>query len=373
MWVWIWGCCSIPCVALLRQPLESILRLASLSNPMRPLHAFLDASWMAGFRGSKGVFLQLGTTPFSDLRAYEEVILSEDQLSVYFREGYAVVRQAFTAELIGALQEAIVANRGWSNNIWDFWYAFDDPALLDFYTYSSLGSMVSQILRSPHAETAGEESTVYLTWNFVHTRFPEQYLTPPHIDVEACESPMLPANRTRGVQPRIWIPLEDGISGPRILTQSNIINNGYVDEAKFWQGELDFFATILPMFDNLNKGNIGLTETGRFRKGDVLIHSPCIFHSSPPFHDGPRALVLFPTFATGSSIIGETHVSKARPNIASRSCLHNFTEKDAIGKAPQCFIPVHPPAARPNTVHLERRGSAFEWLWHMYINRHPVN
>jgi len=317
----------------------------------------IDLVHLTLFHGRKQQVRTLGSTIFAHPASYDNVRLSEQNRLEYFRDGVTVVRGALRPQLVEALRETLVADFGTRNTIWNHFRAPDSDALMDFYLYGNFGSLVADILRSPNTETTGQEESIHLWRDFMYFRWPGYQLTGFHVDAEDCDRDGLPANYTLGNRPRVWTPLNDMTTGPVFFNQSRVLEE-VTDEAilqTFWAGQLTTSIIQHVPQENLRNMVIG---TGRLRLGDVVLHVPCMLHSSPPQKPNDvLAAVLFPTYASAQS---DTQ-SKL---YYTRSCeLRGSGTK--VRDNPECFLAAYPPEARHRRgtqINFKHRGSLSEWF-----------
>lgn len=316
---------------------------------------------LALLHGSSEQVRTLGRTRFADSGAYHEVRLSEQNRLEYFRDGFTVLRNALPKELLRDLRSTMLEEFGHWNTAWSHQRAFDSDALLDFYVYGSLGSIAAQLFQSPGTETEAEEPTAFLWREFMYFRHPGRGLADFHIDSEDCDKEALPPNFTRANRPRIWVPLDDRMHVPTFTNFSLLMGQMRDDEvrAKFWRGELEaVYENLDPVFAEKEEWHTVFLPHRKVRLGDVVLHVPCLMHSSPAAVYPFTVATLFPTFAIGSSKAWQAEQS-------IRTCESASGGAPTVDRDPSCYVQAWPPQARPapgSTRVFRHRGSLWEWL-----------
>ena len=313
---------------------------------------------------------RLGTTVFAEARAYDEAALSgkisDRHRREYFRDGFTVVRGALPPELLKALSAKLLADFGSATTYWNHQRSFNSDALLDFYLYSNAGALAAAIFASAGTDTEHEAPSVYLIRDFMYARHPGVPGSWWHRDVEDCPRPELPLNYTRANGVRVWIPLADNISAPIFMNHSVLLAlaaHGEETLRTYWRGEANSHLTVLfqqrlpdeDLLDMLFRRG-GIVQPPGMRLGDVIVHTLCGFHVSPPPAEvmspspasatspGPPAVILFPTYGFASM--------RLEPKSNARFCVPE-NGASIVAEAPTCYLQAYPNTAQP------KRGDVF--------------
>jgi len=328
----IWSCAS-SVVLLLLWPAASVLaQHGLLDRTLLPV----DLPWLVLFKGARQV-RTLGLSSAGDPAAHHDVRLAEADRAHYTNEGYVLVRGVVNSTVLEGLRAALYRELGPASWPWhDNSFMTVDTAL-DFYIFSNLPSLAAQLLGSGHVSSS--EAMVHLWSDFSFFRSAHgPPFTEPHIDEWECEG-LLPASRSRV---RAWVTLDDDVVAPLLLSQSVVAAHlNETERRSFWRGEL--------LMERLPRDSAVAFLWNRFvptlrdwtllpglRRGDVLFHSPCLLHMSPP-SNGRLVASVSPVYAPAESR------AFGRAAGAHRQCRHRVPEGAAIGgRRDPCFLQVHP-------------------------------
>merc|ERR1712113_327067 len=114
---------------------------------------------------------------------------------------------------------------GKTNSMWSHQRVYDSDELHDFYVYSNLGSLAAQLFITSTntfstSANVTESPSAYLWREFEYVRHPNDKLSDWHFDAEDCEVSGLLTKYTTLNRPRMWVPLDDGLEGPVLITQT---------------------------------------------------------------------------------------------------------------------------------------------------------
>lgn len=296
----------------------------------------------------------LGNTAAGDPLAYKEVFLTEDQRAHYFRYGYTLVRNAVDPAILSSIRADLWNEVGPSSWPWAHSSFMTVDAVLDFYIFSNLPSLASQIFRSPESDTAGDPTT-HLWSDFHYFRDARGgRIIDYHYDGMECEG-TLPANHTSTSRLRVWVTLDDDALAPLLINQSFLISSFNETELEwFWSGRgrgvgptdaIEHLRRLGRFPAAADKGT--WTRLPRLQRGDLLLHSPCLVHASPPPF-GRHAAFLCATYAPAASRVWH----EANAGAPFRSCKRSRPQGEEIrGIGDPCLPQVYPrdPALRNET------------------------
>eukprot|EP00445_Apocalathium_hangoei_P032753 CAMPEP_0203949124 /NCGR_PEP_ID=MMETSP0359-20131031/83611_1 /ASSEMBLY_ACC=CAM_ASM_000338 /TAXON_ID=268821 /ORGANISM="Scrippsiella Hangoei, Strain SHTV-5" /LENGTH=368 /DNA_ID=CAMNT_0050880931 /DNA_START=164 /DNA_END=1270 /DNA_ORIENTATION=- len=289
----------------------------------------------------------LGETLAGDPSAYDDVVLSDGQKAHYFREGYLVLRGAVPPALLDEVRAALWAEVGPASWPWAHNSFMNVDAVLDFYLFSNLPAIAAQLFGSPESDVTGPrfeggKSAAHF-WSDFHYFRPAKgaKIINYHTDSAECEG-ILPANHTRTSRLRFWITLDDDVTAPLMINQSFFTSRLNSTEAEhFWKGDGKGHKAVDMMewlqsegrFPNVSHPGIWTTLSG-VKRGDLVLHSPCLIHSSPP-PLGRSVAFLCATYAPGESRV----FRQGNAGAPGRSCARSVPLHSEIGGSQDPCVP----------------------------------
>mmetsp|Transcript_55224 Transcript_55224/g.131641 ORF Transcript_55224/g.131641 Transcript_55224/m.131641 type:complete len:413 (-) Transcript_55224:163-1401(-) len=306
----------------------------------------------------------LGMSEFADKSKYKTISLSEDEKQKYKEDGVIVMRDVLPPELLTRLRTLLYEDGGATIWPWSINGYLSHDELLDFYLFSNLGDIVTQL--------SGEEVTLWS--DFRYFRAPGEVITPEHYDADECEGEagMLPPDFFNMSRVRIWVSLDDDAPGPPMMPTS-VFRSDFTEEqlAEFNAGRFgDPAAGGDALFTELaSKHRDRWMQNMVFphvRLGDVIVHSPCLWHQSPVI-EGKRVVgFLAPTYQPASSRFFSN--PRASPERARRRCLSGLKPGDRMDNN-TCFLPASPNSEQlrgKTTTHRfgssTEEGTRFHWF-----------
>jgi len=312
------------------------------------------------WQGGREQTRKIGLSMFADRDKYKTITLSEEQKRMYFEDGTLMLRNVFPPDLLVQLRKHLYDDVGglqiwpWSINGY-----LDIDELLDFYLFSNLGDIASQL--------AGEEVTLWS--DFRYFRAPGQRITGDHYDGGECEGEagMLPPSHMNTSRVRFWITLDDHVPGPSMLQTSTLrkyMTDEQRSEFESGHGGVKLFLDLLEKHGETMKEEPFAPQD--IRLGDVVLHSPCLWHRSP-LTNGTRVVgFLAPTYQPESS---RFYVAPfASPEKARRNCAAGLQPGDSMA-GNNCFMPAGMASegmrGTSRTIRFgsqEKPGSRFYWF-----------
>jgi len=317
---------------------------------------------------------QIGASTFANSSRYKPFSLSEEQRALYFQQGWLHLPGVLPPELLSELREVLLRS-GVPLDPWNFNGHLGHDELLDFYLFSPLGQIASQVW--------GGDAFL---WNdFRHWREKDYSVTPLHWDGGECEHMLLLANQTARTRLRFFVSLDDHAPGPEIYSQTvynDVLPQGQV-LANYWASTLvdsrptEESAVFLQSAEEavkyiLNESHLAHKVRPHVRLGDVIMHSPCLLHGSPPFREERLLGALYPTYQPQESRFNFTSGSLLQ---IARVCKHNVNLDDLIAGHP-CFPRAYPPPdhLRGKVVDFSFMGShgdaSLGHWWRVFLFKH---
>jgi len=329
----------------------------------------------------------LGRTAAGDPDAYAEVVLSEEEKAHYFRHGYVVLHNVVPPSILDVVRQALLDEVGLASHPWGHSSYQAVDAVLDFYVFSNIASIAAQLFGSPESDVRGERleggrASTYL-WSDFHWFRPARgpQVTRSHFDEMECEG-LVPANYTTKSRLRMWLTLDDDVPAPPLINQSHMVASmGESQRAAYFRGELKGNHTMFTMMAGETGKRFGdmkdpkvWTRLPTMSRGDVLVHSPCLIHTSP-HAVGRHVGCLCVTFAPGQA----RHFRSKNAGAPGMSCDRKIPLHDRIeGHKDPCVPQVYPrdPDFKPGATlrmhrpHLKAREVLGTWWhWRMVLAR----
>lgn len=300
----------------------------------------------------------LGSTKFARPEMYlpEGVTLTDTEKQQYYEEGYAILRGAIRPGTVEALRNELVDSFGYPGDAFEgnAWMIHD--SLLDFFVYSPLGSIASQLM--------GDNDTHLIrSWHHVRKPGMAPKFVRPHYDGIECEDGYPPARLPKRTKVKFYVALFDKMAAMHFLNQSSFENMLNVSAKKTGDdGVIKAFGEgTLPDFPFQAVGALGMEALeliGRdklspiLNMGDVIVHSPCLLHRSAPSDRRARNGFLGPAYGSADGHYAGLLVS------GNRQCDSGFDPALGLAAAPRidsvpnkdCFPKVYPLAASRGTL-----------------------
>ncbi|CAE8599458.1 unnamed protein product, partial [Polarella glacialis] len=303
--------------------------------------------------------LRAGQTALGDPKRYPKVFMTEEQRSLYFRDGAVILRNALRLD---ALQEIYLSmqeshrEKGFFAN----GYYMENPAAFDFVVYSNLAHLASQVFDHP-----GTEESIHVWKTFVGSRMNLGTAPgPPGMLIGWMEcTGDLPATWPISL-PEPWP--EHGF-GTMVLNQSRYALDMPTDEerGRYWRGELPVRegemgnapGKPLPKLQGIEVSPSTVIHMDRIKPGDLIVINPCAWHSAPNIEElspeGLPVLLLQPSFAAAMS---KADTPYGYHTGEMGDCLHGIEAHQPLTEsASQCFPQAFPEDKRP------ARGTPFSF------------
>lgn len=280
---------------------------------------------------AEGVRLQyeprLGSTPFANeslYRSLDNLSFTAEDHAAFAAEGYLVLKNLLPPETLTALREALLAEFGSSDHGHNGWLS--SGALLDFLTFGPFGRVASELLGGGPA---------HLLYSVHHFRQAGMVRNTPtlHYDTIECEDGVLSAQQAERSGIKFYVPLYDKRPAMWFVNQSATerMLHGWGNDSlvsRFLAGELPH----LWQWDFV-KPDVLQQVAEAWRKpvldlGDVIVHTPCIFHRSAEESGGVAKALVLPTYASPKMRYA------GRFNFERRQCESGVDPATAIGAAP---------------------------------------
>eukprot|EP00933_Yihiella_yeosuensis_P035394 TRINITY_DN28929_c0_g1_i1.p1 TRINITY_DN28929_c0_g1~~TRINITY_DN28929_c0_g1_i1.p1 ORF type:complete len:393 (+),score=34.02 TRINITY_DN28929_c0_g1_i1:142-1320(+) len=362
------SCCSRCCRCTLWLVVGLIVLLATLGT-LDLIHAVAIED--------RSIERRLGKSELADPKLYDDIVLSAQQRDEFFRDGAIVIRKALKLETLQAVKRAVDAAPKVMEH--SSWMASD--AILDFFVYSNLGGIISQLLQAGNTDNvqAADRDSVYFWQDFTQQRL--KTTNGWHVDNGECTGDV-PANYTLKSFPRIVICVNSSSVNGTVLLNQSVYADSIVskrDAELFWRGELPYrratrfeetfgfpHNTTLPLLPGVVLPETGATIAPSLEAGDVLVFSACAWHRTPD-NFVAHELFLQPSFAPSRLYFKDFH--EKRPPILSgwgRHCEH-MPSNVPISSGHPCHPQVYPKDKRPApgteiTARRERRYTLLEGI-----------
>ncbi|CAE8644254.1 unnamed protein product [Polarella glacialis] len=272
--------------------------------------------------------------------------LTDEQKQQYSADGYVILRNVLPASTVEDLLKEMSEFLAYpaevaEGNIWMI-----NDAMFDFCKFSPLGYIASQLLGG---------SVTHLMRAWYHLKKPGMgpLFPTPHYDGIECEDGYPPAHLPKRTMVKFYVSLYDQMEAFWILNQTSwetLMSLGNQTELKmFKEGTLPAFP--LHIFSDVGHEKAGKLMTEWriepiLNRGDIIVHSPCIFHMSPLTTKGKMTGFVGPSYAASDTHyvgrVGKRQCdSGLDPMQYSQANVSKAPAMDSVPK-PECYPKVFP-------------------------------